>query len=338
MKKKVRDSNMELLRITAMLLVLIYHANFLSFGEPNSIEARETPLNVILRDFFNACSVVCVNLFVFISGWYGIKFKIKKFCEFLFQVSFIVAVTLVFFCNITNHKFDRHDFQSIFLLTDELWFVKAYIILYIFSPALNYFIDRCSQKQLLSTIIIFFLFQSLYGWAFVVVKWINDGYSPICFFGIYLLAAYIKKYKHFLTSFSAKNDLTIYFVIASLNSLIAYFTILYGFNAYMWLNSYASPIVILETIYLSLFFSKLSIKSSVVNWFASSSFAVYLAHCSRNILGEYCNFIRTLSDIYPMLQFVFVLTLFLLIVFMVCIFIDKIRILLWRRIEYITNL
>lgn len=106
----------------------------------------------------------------------------------------------------------------------------------------------------------------------------------------------------------------------------------------MWLNSYASPIVILETIYLSLFFSKLSIKSSVVNWFASSSFAVYLAHCSRNILGEYCNFIRTLSDIYPMLQFVFVLTLFLLIVFMVCIFIDKIRILLWRRIEYITNL
>lgn len=129
MKKKVRDSNMELLRITAMLLVLIYHANFLSFGEPNSIEARETPLNVILRDFFNACSVVCVNLFVFISGWYGIKFKKKKFCEFLFQVSFIVAVTLVFFCNITNHKFDRHDFQSIFLLTDELWFVKAYIIL-----------------------------------------------------------------------------------------------------------------------------------------------------------------------------------------------------------------
>ena len=33
--KKVRDSNMEMLRLLAMLMVLVYHADFLSLGMPD---------------------------------------------------------------------------------------------------------------------------------------------------------------------------------------------------------------------------------------------------------------------------------------------------------------
>ena len=34
LKKNVRDSNIELLRLLAMLMALIYHADFLSLGVP----------------------------------------------------------------------------------------------------------------------------------------------------------------------------------------------------------------------------------------------------------------------------------------------------------------
>ena len=329
-RKKVRDSNMELLRIAAMLLVLIYHTNFLSFGAPSVIETRTIPLTVFLRDVLNACSVICVNLFVFISGWYGIKPKIKRFAEFLFQVFFIIAVTLVAYSVFSNHSFDRHDLQAIFLMTDEMWFVKAYLILYLFAPALNAFIEKASQKQLLITLIIFYAFLTIYGWGVVVVKWVNDGYSPVCFFGLYLLAGYIRRYKNKFTSLPAIYDLIIFLGLAVFNATIAFLTISKGFNAYMWLDSYASPLVILETVYLALFFSKLSFRSNFINWVASSCFAVYLVHCSRNILGVYCSTITTLHEQNEPVIFLLYVTLFVVLVFLGSIVLDKIRIAAWK--------
>lgn len=330
--RKVRDSNMELLRIVAMLLVLIYHTNFLSFGEPTIAEAKSFPLTVLLRDLLNACSVICVNLFVFISGWYGIKPKIKRFSEFLFQVFFIIAVTLVAYSIFSDHRFDRHDLQAIFLMTDEMWFVKAYIVLYLFAPALNAFVEKASQKELLITLIIFYVFQTIYGWGFVVVKWINDGYSPICFFGLYILASYIRKYKNRFTSMPAKYDLLTFIVLAVINTSIAYLTIYKGFKAYMWLNSYASPLVILETVYLALFFSKLSFRNNFVNWVASSCFAVYLVHCSRNVLGTYCNAITSMHDQQSTILFIMYASAFVLTVFTISILLDKFRLFVWKQI------
>lgn len=336
--KKVRDSNMELLRILAMILVLVYHANFLSFGSPSQAEAITSPVTVFVRDILNACSVICVNLFVFISGWYGIKPKGKRFVEFLFQICFVIAVTLILFSIFTNHKFDRHDFQAIFLMTDQMWFVKAYIILYLFSPALNAFVEKATHKQLLLTIIAFYIFQTIYGWAFVVVKWINDGYSPVCFIGLYLLAKYIRKYKNTLTSLPTIYDLLVFAGLVIINALIAFITIYKGFNAYMWLNSYASPLVILETIYLALFFSKLSFRSNFINWVASSCFAVYLVHCSRNVLGAYCNTIVSIHNNYEPFVFVLYTTVFVLSVFIISIMLDKFRIVVWKYFSKLTHI
>ena len=330
-KVKVRDSNMELLRIVAMLLVLVYHSDFLTFGNPTQAEALSSPITVFLRDVLNAFSVICVNLFVFISGWYGIKPRKMKFLEFLFQVGFIIAVTLFIFSLLTGHRFDRHDCQAIFLMTDQMWFVKAYIVLYLFAPALNAFVERSTHKQLLLTILAFYIFQTIYGWAFVVVKWINDGYSPVCFFGLYLLARYIRKYGNRLFTLPARYDMLIFIGLTLLNSLVAFVSTYVNFNAYMWLNSYVSPLVILETVYFALFFSKQSFKSQLVNWVASSCFAVYLLHCSRNVLPAYCNAIRSIYDNHSIALFLIFTSLFIFSVFIVSILLDKLRMLVWKQ-------
>lgn len=49
---KQRDSNFELLRIIAILLVLVLHADFLSLEGPYPSEIVESPLDSFLRIFF----------------------------------------------------------------------------------------------------------------------------------------------------------------------------------------------------------------------------------------------------------------------------------------------
>lgn len=67
--KKERCSNIELLRILAMFLVLIVHADFFSLGAPSSLEIQESPISSFVRIFFESLSIVpLIFLFLFLVG------------------------------------------------------------------------------------------------------------------------------------------------------------------------------------------------------------------------------------------------------------------------------
>ena len=85
---KERLSNFELLRMIAMFLVLLVHADFFSLGEPTAEECVTNPVDVIPRLLFWSLSIACVDIFVLISGWFGIKPRVKGICNFLFQCFF----------------------------------------------------------------------------------------------------------------------------------------------------------------------------------------------------------------------------------------------------------
>ena len=84
----VRDSNMELLRIIAMLLVMVVHVDFRALGIPVFEEVQTNPFSSSFRFLTESFSFISVNVFVLLSGWYGIKFKLDRLWEFLFQVFF----------------------------------------------------------------------------------------------------------------------------------------------------------------------------------------------------------------------------------------------------------
>ena len=73
---------MELLRIVAMVLVLVVHACDASFGAPAKMQIAETPLISTVKLFMESIVIVCVNLFVLLSGWYGIKAKKNSLLKF----------------------------------------------------------------------------------------------------------------------------------------------------------------------------------------------------------------------------------------------------------------
>ena len=139
---KQRDSNMELLRIIAMFLVMLFHIDFISLNGTNHITPEFTPLKSFIRIFLANSTFTCVDVFVLLSGWYGMKFKYSKLGELIFQVLFFSIISYVVFAffGITNYKLLLHVF-----FLDAYWFVPTYLVLYISSPILNSFINNYSQ-------------------------------------------------------------------------------------------------------------------------------------------------------------------------------------------------
>lgn len=327
-----------MLRILAMFLVLVVHADFFSLGSPTQLESQTSPVSSFLSFFTEELSIVCVDVFVLISGWFGIKPKVKGFCNFLFQCFFFYVGLYALLLLTGVSEFSIKGFASCLVLTKHGWFIKSYIGLYILSPILNMFIEHSSKKQFEITLISFFVFQSIFGWFSEATNFIVGGYSTFSFIGLYLLARYVRLYPCQLSQFKPRADLLIYFSIVLASSIIMFsavsFVPRFGASIAGRFTSYVSPTVIISSLYLLLFFSKLNVQSRVVNWFAASSFAVYLLHTNPEILDRFFKSgIVYLHDSFSTPAFVGITFFVLIAIFIVAVLIDQIRIALWKVIE-----
>lgn len=83
---KVRQSNMELLRMIAMFMILVIHANMISLPRPTTIDLTANPLPTSIRYFIESLGIVGVNVFVMLSGWFLINTRSKSFFSLGFQI------------------------------------------------------------------------------------------------------------------------------------------------------------------------------------------------------------------------------------------------------------
>ena len=126
---KIRQSNMELLRIVAMAMVLVVHADFWSLGKPTIDEYELSPYGFTLRHVFESLSIVCVNVFILISGYFAIHPTIKSFSNFVFQCFFyLVSIYAISIC-IGISEISVHGIMECFCLRKVNWFIKAYVVL-----------------------------------------------------------------------------------------------------------------------------------------------------------------------------------------------------------------
>lgn len=189
-----RQSNFELLRILAMFLVIVIHADFLSTGLPSPEDYYADWLPVTTKVLFESISIVCVNVFILISGWFGIRPSFKSFSQFAFQcLFFYVGLYLLFLIKGDAELSIRGIAQCLCLTKEDDWFIKAYIGLYVISPVLNKFIETSGEKVFRNTLIAFYIFHTLYGCS-SSARFIYHGYSAFSFIGLYLLAAYVRRY------------------------------------------------------------------------------------------------------------------------------------------------
>lgn len=345
-----RDSNMELLRIVAMVFVLVVHACDASFGAPAKMKITDAPLIGIVELFTESIVIVCVNLFVLLSGWYGIKAKKNSLLKLLFQVVFFVIVGFVI-CKMMiinvilpfTHLSDLPVSALLFnvLLVDfwDYWFVKAYLLLFILSPMLNAFVEHVSREQFNTLLIGFFIFQTAYGWLFEGVDHIAKGYSTISFIGLYLLARYVKIYRPKIACFNKYYDLLIYLFCTLMTTGFVVAMLKVGNKD--WAQAayyYCSPLVVVASLYLVLFFSKIKIRSQFINTIAVSAFAVYLFHCQSQLFHYYKMFISQWYNNSNTIVFLSYTILFIIAVFIVSVLLDKVRIGCWNALsKHIVN-
>ena len=334
---KERDSNMELLRCVAMLLVVLVHIGFLSLGLPTFEEANTEPFSVFMRFLTQSVSVVCVNVFILLSGWYGIRFNLMRLGSFLFQVFFFSV--LIYCCLVFVNPREYLNLRSLLVVCllngEDYWFVKSYVLLFLFSPFLNKLIEDASNKVLVKHIlIVFFVFQTIYGWLSINgAPEIAGGYSALSFIGLYLLMRYLRIYGFETSKFRGKQYISIFFAIAILNASLAFILARMNIMVFGRIFTYTNPLVICQSLFMVLAFSRLNIKSKFINWMAISCFAVYLTHANQFILRPFLGrWIKFLFDAHSTMMFVLTVACTLLVIFFFSILLDKLRIYSWKKI------
>ena len=148
--KKERNSNIELLRIVSIILIVISHYVVHGIGIEN---LNAMPLS-ITKVFLQALVLGNLGtiLFVLISGYYLInskEIKLKKIIKLILQVVFYSSVIYIVLVLLHKEPFTfKNLIIAFFPITFKTyWFATAYIILYIFHPFINRFLNSLKQKE-----------------------------------------------------------------------------------------------------------------------------------------------------------------------------------------------
>ena len=193
---------MECFRMLSMLLVLIVHLNGLFVGlDPHEPIFYNTGQMII-----EAIAVICVNCFLVISGYYGIRFKWKSLWD-LYVLLFFIKVPLFVVRCVYNHVFVWADlFEAITPLTSKNYFINAYVLLLFLAPVLNSFIDSVGKKVWKYA----FLLLGIEFWFDCIrendVVGFAQGYTVLHFIVIYFISRAVFFYLEYFAT--PRNSLT----------------------------------------------------------------------------------------------------------------------------------
>lgn len=328
-----RQSNIELLRLIAMLLVLIVHANLM----PTASELTDSPFTSFWKIFIDELSCVCVNVFILISGWFGIKPTYKGLLNIIFQSIFcsLIVVSIALMLGFDGNYI--YEYIKSFVIGENYWFVSSYIVLYICAPILNAFIEHIERRSIIYFLIFFFIVQTYFD-TILSIGGFGDGCSPLSFFGLYLLARFINRYPTALLNGHWHTDLLKYVGVSLISTLIIIGALLsksdwiIGNIQYRFLK-YSNPLIIIAALYLMLAFTKIKIKNSAtIQYLSISCFSIYLLHCHPLIFSKYKNFMYSIYSAYDGLLCIIIWVCGIFAIALSCILIDKIRLLLWNKI------
>lgn len=265
----MRSSNIELCRIASILLVVILHSASWTKGDLSAIGTTNFP-----SLFLMAFSIIGANVFVFITGWFGVSYKRSSFINLLFIVLFWgITRAVLLWCN--------GDFvwKNWFVLSETNWFVISYLGLLLFSQMINNFIDNGELRTIRLFLLSFFIYQTWFGWfpALPHFDVFQGGYSFVSFIFIYMLARYLRKYG--VPSILQKYSFTLYISISVLLCVLAYLSIVHSVPLIDYIYKYNNPLVILSAVAFFLSFYKLRLPSlKWINYIAASSLSVLLIH------------------------------------------------------------
>mgnify|MGYP004442368247 FL=1 len=306
-----------------MFLVLMVHY-IPSRPRPDTQSVWEFLPEEVFTVLLHSIAVICVNCFVLISGYFGIRWKWRSFSNLIFQIVFwFLLDSILAYC-----LGDQPQTIALAFFTNfpQRWFIAAYIGLYVIAPVLNAFIEKCDEKALLHMLLAYYAYSTLFGYIGHTPD-MNEGMSVISLMGLYFVGAYLKK-ASWTERFTAKNYFAAFSTCVLLLATASLSLLCIGVS-----NSplgYLNPLVILESAMLFMTFKRLNVRGgTAIRFFASSIFAVYLFHIHSLIYRRYidtCDRIVSESNSFTLAL------CFMLTVMLTAVLIDKVRLWLFETL------
>lgn len=318
-----RQTNIELCRIVAMLLVVAVHSGIVAFGDIKTYDISYWGI-LVMQSF----SIVGVNIFVLISGYFSVSFKLRSVAK-LVWVCFFYAVLSFFACLLLRKQINP---MSFFWVSSSIWYIGTYIGLLCFSPILNSSVDKMDKTQFGLLIVVLLMFQTWYEYVPRLIPDFHKGYSIISFMILYLIARYVRLYD--FPAFIKKYHIWIYVASSLLISAGLVGAVAFHYHprgAAQLMLKYNSPLVILSSLGLFAFFAQKEVRcNDVVNRIASSCVGVLLLHTSPVVNDYVVGLFRELFATNAGLVLVLKWGGVLLAEFIVAVVVDQVRLFIER--------
>lgn len=324
-KIKIRESNFELLRIIAMILIVLHHFYYNNI----IIDYVHITRNEMISQIISAGGKIGVNLFVLISGYFLInsKFNIKKLIKLFGETWFYsVAIALIAILGLKIQIGIKELLQVIFPITyNQYWFITAYAVMYIFSDYINKFLKLLSKKEydklLIMLIVIFSILPSIMGAKFLAsdLGWLIILYAIGAYINLFYKEKNKNKIKIFCTCILSVVGILSILILDKLNNIINIEPLRFALP----MNQIV-PLGI--SIMIFLIFKNINIgEKKIINRIASCTFGVYLIHQQILIKNFIWQDIFRVSEIINSKLGVLKEFGIVLLVFGICCIIDLIR-------------
>lgn len=277
--KRIRNSNIELLRIVAIVIVVLFHCRN---GVQHQISG--TDASIITKSLFHLLTswgILGVYSFVAISAYFMMEVKevhwqkirtillqtafylILFSCISLYDIGFSIEKLLTF---LKEHILEEPLFIS------NYWYVSAFVGLYVSLPMIN--------AIKLDKRIFWLSYLILYISAFPEPNFFVDYVSFVCAYIIMKFS--FENYNNFLEKYS----LVLFFVLTGMLYVIPIMHSYFNADSLLIERLFFPiqrhcPFVVVDALCLFYIFKKITLNHSSINYIASFAFGIYLFHeCS----------------------------------------------------------
>ena len=129
-----------------MLLIVIFHfcGRAYNLFSPELLTNANTELSKIL---LHSLGQTGVPIFMFISGFYGMKFKKNRLIDMMIQCFIYTTVFYLIACIIKPELWGTRVFVLNLFGPSTQWFFYSYVVIYLFSDAINDFLKGLSFSK-----------------------------------------------------------------------------------------------------------------------------------------------------------------------------------------------
>ncbi len=315
-----RQSNLELLRILAAFMILTVHMDGASLGLPRP--DTDWSAGEWWQTMFEAFAIIGVNLFVLISGYFGIRPTRGRIANYLIVCGFYsIGIFLLVSClKPSTFTPDNAVDAVLFISRTDLWFVRDYFLLMLVCPLVNPGLETLNRRNLNLLMLALVAINCYFGWLWGGV--VNPtGYNLMQMLFMYVTGAWLRR-----TPVSTTVCLVLYVVAEG--AIVGSACVMAPLKAY----AYNSPAVVLASISCFGIFRNLSFTSRVVNIAAAGTFAVYLVHKNPAVWGGALKpLVRSMSETHSGVVFFIICTAIAMLFFIIPVAIDLARVRLGIR-------